>query len=191
MTEPRAWLPLVFALWIAAVAVRIAWAEDLAETHSPALSASSGAPGTDSIAHERVAPVLYLSRVCFLEATWRHEDCTAIAWIARKRAARVGRPWIEVLRRYSVLDRQLTERAREVATYPDADVPGKSARFNREWAALREHARRLVAGDVPDNCPEALHWGGVTDLPREGMVLAVCAGQGATANRLYAVGGER
>lgn len=131
---------------------------------------------------------LWVARSCFGEATWNHHDCASIFWVYRKRAARAGVDWFGVMRRYSEPLKGKTARSREILTYPWGDVPGKSARFNRNWTKLRELATRLVAGEVPDPCPEAIHFGGRMDVLRPGTIPARCAAQGLTANTLIAKG---
>jgi hypothetical protein len=128
---------------------------------------------------------LYVAQVCFLEAGWSESDCTAMVQVAKRRASRVKRPWVSVLREYSALDGK-TARAKKVLLYPDGDVPGETRAFNARWAELRAVAADLVAADVPELCRGAEHWGGPgLDKPRGRMVVAECAVP--TANVFYRV----
>lgn len=98
-----------------------------------------------------------LARVCFLESGFSEVDCAAIAYVTARRAERAGTPFAEMLTAYSAIDSG-TARADEIAMYPDADVTGKPASFNRRWAALRAYAERIVNGEIADPCG-ATHWG--------------------------------
>jgi hypothetical protein len=128
--------------------------------------------------------LIWAARVCYLEASWRESDCIALLWVARKRAERVDRPWLDVLNDYSAL-RAKNDRAREVRTYPWGDIPGKSATFNRRWQRLRALVVEVASGQHKDPCPRAEHWGGKMDQPRGNMVKARCAA--SMANTFYAV----
>lgn len=97
----------------------------------------------------------------------------------------MGTTWLHALRSYSVLEHVHTVRAVEVRAFPWGDVPGQGAAFNARWAALRAFVERVVAGDVADPCPRAVHWGGRMDVPRGKMIPARCAAP--TANTFYAV----
>lgn len=69
--------------------------------------------------------------------------------------------------------------------FPDGDVPGQSASFNRQWAALRAFVAQVFAGHVKDPCPSAMYFGGTMDPQRGAMVPARCSAP--TANGFYAV----
>ncbi len=136
---------------------------------------------------------LTTAQVCHLEATWRRDDCVAMVDVAKRRAARVKRPWIEVLREYSALDKGST-RANEIREYPDGDVPGKNAVFNRRWAALRKYVRRVLAGEVRSPCRGADHWGARDRRLRDHVIAARAVSEGRwvhavcstfTANAFY------
>lgn len=130
-------------------------------------------------------PLLVVAQVCYLEATWQHHDCAAIVAVAKVRAARVGQPWLSVLRRYSALD-NATPRAREVRALGWHDMPDRGPRWNRDWSALRSLVQRIDAGEVPNPCPGAEHWGGTMDAPRARMLRVEC--MPATANTFYRLG---
>lgn len=185
--QPRLWLVWAITLWCAAVAVRIALAESFTLDASPDADGSNAAQDGDRSSPAVIAavgdhPALYLARVCFLEATWSEPDCAAIYWIARKRAARVNRDWLDVLHRYSALDKQsgLSGHVRSRSTRP-----AMSSASRRASTAGGERCASVVAGEVIDPCPPAVHWGSKSDVRRAGMALACCDGN--TANTLYSV----
>jgi len=128
--------------------------------------------------------LVWAARICYLEATWRESDCVAMLWVATKRAQRVGRFWLDVVRRYSAIDAH-NPRAAEVRTYPWGDVPGKPEPFNQRWLRLRELVSEFADGRHSDPCPRAEHWGGSMDHARGRMIPARCAA--STANTFYAV----
>ncbi len=89
-----------------------------------------------------------------------------------------------MLRDYSALNAP-TSRARAIANYPWADVDGQGPAWNARWAELRGFVVRVMHGDVPDPCPNAVHWGGTMDIPHGRMVPARCSAR--TANTFYAL----
>jgi len=92
------------------------------------------------------------ARVCFGEARFRRNDCSAILHALQRRARRAGMTFAD------------SPRARWVRAMPDGDVPGQGRAWNRRWARLRHHARAVLAGRVADNCG-ADHWGSRTLEP--------------------------
>lgn len=158
---------------------------------------SMGAVQSTGAGGESAPPALVLARACYGEAGWNHSDCSAIFWAMRKRCGHEGRhrgartdcEWVAHLRSYSHALHGKSERSKRVLLLPDGDSPGWNARTNRRWAALREHARRLVAGEVPDPCPKAVGWGGTMDKPRPRQVPVKCIT--ATSNWFYRVRGKR
>lgn len=135
------------------------------------------------LAHGGDPPELIAARDCVLEADFRLNDCAGILHTARKRKPL---QWLEGVIEYSAPAlRAKLPRAQEIRTYPDGDVPGKSASFNRKWAVLRAFVRRVLAGEVRDPCPGAVYFGGKMDSPHGRMVPAKCAG--STANTFYAL----
>jgi hypothetical protein len=129
--------------------------------------------------------LVWAARTCYLEASFNEPDCLALLWVARKKAARVERPWIEVLRDYSSI-RVDTPRSKEISEFPWGDVPGKSDRFNERWQQLRELVTEFEQGVHADPCPSAEHWGGSMDAPQGRMIKARCAM--STRNTFYAIG---
>jgi hypothetical protein len=162
-------LPLIATLVVSTPAIARAESLDKVESES---------------AGERNDHLIWAARVCYLEATWRESDCIALLYVAQKRAARVGRPWLDVLSDYSTVHAS-NERAREARSFPWGEVPGKPASFNRRWERLRALVVEFASGQHRDPCPRAEHWGGKMDRPRGNMVKARCAA--STANTFYAV----
>jgi hypothetical protein len=154
----------------------------------PWLLASSltllAAPAARAQAPDQDEDLLWAARICYLEASWRESDCTALLWVARKRARRAGHSWFNVLRRYSAI-RAHTARAQDVREYPWGDVPGKPDSFNRRWERLRNLVVEFNEGKHADPCPRAVHWGGSMDHPHGRMIPARCAV--LTANTFYAL----
>jgi hypothetical protein len=148
---------------------------------SPAITRAESEPGNEAEANDHL---IWAARVCYLEATWRESDCIALLYVAQKRAARVGRPWLDVLSDYSTVHDK-NARAREVREFPWGDVPGKSPVFNRRWSRLRALVVEFDSGQHEDPCPRAEHWGGKMDRPRGNMIKARCAA--STVNTFYAV----
>ena len=103
----------------------------------PGESAAPGEPDPQQL--------VWAARVCYLEATWRESDCVALLYVAKKRAHRVGREWLDVLREYSAIHAH-NARAAEIRTYPWGDVPNMTDGFNRHWLRLRELVSEFVAG---------------------------------------------
>jgi len=134
---------------------------------------------------------LHVARGCRLEADFRRDDCTAVTWVARKRARRQGRGWVATFIDYTDLyetgkRKRKGRRARETRRLPWGDYPGWTLRQNEAWARLRAHVLRLMRGEIPDPCREAIHWGGAgIDPPRGRMVPAGCRWQRRTKNVLY------
>ena len=101
---------------------------------------SSGAARAEPI--EEDPHLIWAARACYLEATWRESDCIALLWVAQKRAQRVSRPWIDVLRDYSAIEAN-NERAREVREFPWGDIPGLEGKGDMGVATAAEKLRLL------------------------------------------------
>lgn len=127
---------------------------------------------------------LWAARTCYVEASFRSDDCVALLWVMHKRAKRAGRPWLDMLRDYSAINAD-TKRANEARAFPWGDVPAKPDSFNRQWGKLRDLVAEFAEGKLADPCPRAYHWGGTMDPARGRMVRARCAV--TTANTFYAV----
>ncbi len=135
------------------------------------------------VAHADPSPHLVAAQDCYLEATFRHNDCAGILHTARKRDPR---HWLQAVVAYSAPALAANSaRAAAIRAYPDGDVPGQSARFNRQWAALRVFVAQVFAGRVKDPCPNAKYFGGTMDSPVGAMVPAKCAG--LMSNTFYSV----
>lgn len=82
-----------------------------------------------------------------------------------------------MLARYSAIGRKHA-RAALARQLPDGDEATWDEATNARWAKLREHARRVVAGNVASGCGPATHWGG-SKMPRdhERMTRAVREGR--------------
>jgi len=128
--------------------------------------------------------LIWAARACYIEATFRESDCVALLWVARKRAERSEREWLELLSDYSAVHAD-NPRAKEVREFPWGDVAGKSTTWNRGWKRLRELVVEVASGQHADPCPRAQHWGGSMDNPHGRMVPARCSI--VTANTFYAV----
>ena len=147
-----------------------------AEEEPPSLSAI----GQDAPANH----LIWAARACYIEATFREADCVALLWVAKKRAERSEREWLELLSAYSAVHAN-NPRAKEVRAFPWGDVTGKSSVWNRQWKRLRELVVEVASGQHRDPCPRAQHWGGSMDSPHGRMVPARCSA--VTVNTFYAV----
>ena len=126
----------------------------------------------------------WAARVCFAEASWRYDDCSALLYVVTRRWEQAGGAWLDMLKRYAAVGNPSTERQHRIALYPWGDVPGWPRAHNRRWAELRAYVVAWGAGKVPDPCPTAVHWGSPTDRAPTGTVLARCSV--VTANVFYA-----
>lgn len=140
--------------------------------------------GRARAAGEESSDLIWAARACYIEATFKETDCVALLWVAQKRADRVSRPWLDVLRDYSAVNAK-NDRAREVRTYPWGDVEGKPTAWNQRWKRLRQLVVEFASGQHEDPCPRAEHWGGSMDKPKGRMIRARCAA--STVNTFYAV----
>jgi hypothetical protein len=164
-----------FLVWVCLmIAVVLACASAIARAEAPAETGET--LGSSQL--------VWAARACYLEASFRESDCVALMFVAQKRANRVNRSWIDVLRAYSALDAK-NARAKEIRQYPWGDIPGKPEPFNQRWLRLRELVSEFADGLHTDPCPRAEHWGGSMDHARGRMVPARCAA--STANIFYAV----
>lgn len=151
-------------------------ASALAEEEPPTLSeVSEDAPSNH---------LIWAARACYIEATFRAADCVALLWVARKRAERSDREWLDLLSEYSAIHAN-NPRAKEVRAFPWGDVTGKSKVWNKQWKRLRDLVVEFASGQQPDPCPRAQHWGGSMDAPHGRMVPARCSA--VTVNTFYAV----
>ena len=171
----RRFAPLrVVACVVVAITLGVPWSA-AAEEEPPTL----GTVGQDAPNH-----LVWAARACYLEATFREADCIALLWVARKRAERSQREWIELLSDYSAIHAN-NPRAKEIRDYPWGDVAGKTRTWNRQWQRLRQLVVEVASGQHRDPCPRAQHWGGSMDNPHGRMVPARCSA--ITVNTFYAV----
>lgn len=90
---------------------------------------------------------------------------------------------------YTRLYERRSARALAIQRMPWGDVPGWPEHRNARWHRLREHAVRLVAGEIPDPCPRAMHWRSpVHDILPDNMVPVWCPG---TINQMLAMRGVK
>jgi hypothetical protein len=165
-----------FLIWMCLmIAVVLACASAIARAEP------STAPEVETIDSTQL---IWAARACYLEASFRESDCVALLYVAQKRANRVNRSWLDVVRSYSAIGAN-NPRAKEVSEYPWGDIPGKPEPFNERWLRLRELVSEFADGQHADPCPRAEHWGGSMDHPHGRMVPARCAA--ATANTFYAL----
>jgi len=144
-----------------------------------------------------ITVVLALAQLCASEAGLRTDvgDCPAIYHVIRRRSERSGLSWIAMARRYStrVYDAERTGSRRYL---PHLRLDGRRprhwpeghswARYRPRWLALVDHSRAVVAGEVEDPCPGALHWGGRMDdhrAVRAGWSRVECSAP--TLNRFW------
>ena len=168
-----------FLVWMCLmIAVVLACASAIARAEVPAPAEPAEVEKLGS------SQLIWAARTCYLEASFRESDCVALLFVAQKRASRVNRPWLDVLRAYSAINAN-NPRAKEVREYPWGDIPGKPDPFNARWLRLRELVSEVADGRHTDPCPRAEHWGGSMDHARGRMVPARCAA--STANIFYAV----
>lgn len=134
-------------------------------------------------------PEQLLAKVCWIEATWRHDDCAAIVYVLKKRAKRIHVSVEEMAHSYSAL-KTSTPRAAEARALP----AGLGPRGLLEWSKLLKVAAGALTGVVPNPCPGAGHWG-ARNLPGdlERALDAIEAGswrvvkcRSQTANAFYA-----
>jgi hypothetical protein len=94
-----------------------------------------------------------VARTCWLESTWRLDDCAAITRVLERRAARARVPLTEMAWRYSL--NKTTPRAAYAQRLP-AEL---SATEMKRWNTLVGVVEATLARLIPDPCPGATHWG--------------------------------
>ena len=124
--------------------------------------------------NRRIDTALWLARSCVGEAGWdsfESGECAAIAHVYHKRsyhfpgrnyframmdysaAIRVGRPWI----------RNLNRKGNRPHLLEGQIYWGKHRKL---WKQTLDFADRFFRGQIPDPCPECLHFGGNMDVKR-------------------------
>jgi len=132
---------------------------------------------------------LTLARAMVGEADWHEPDHRAIAWVLAKRfnSIETRKPgkttFSELVAKYASPLKTKTERTQFIQTLPWGDPTSDAYKpFAKHWAAVRELVERWAAGDIPDPCPRAKHWGGAMDRPKVKLQPVNC---GLTRNIFY------
>ncbi len=164
-------------------------------THTAATAGARAVnPGSPAPTSRAPLHVRTVAQACWLEATWRHDDCAAITRALERRAVRARLHIAQMAWRYS-LNKPTTR-----AAYAQRLPAGLSAREIERWDALVGVVEEALARTIPDPCPHATHWGSPSaQLPdvdraeralREGRWrLVKCRTK--TANAFYAENGPR
>ena len=139
------------------------------------------------------ALAVVIAQACWLEATYRTEDCAAIAHVILKRAASARVEPAVMAYAYSL--NKPTPRAAQARALP----AGLPARELPRWQALVRIAQGALEGRISNPCPRARHWGSpvlAPDVERAGRairqnrwVVVVCTRR--TANTFYAHAAKR
>lgn len=116
---------------------------------------------------------LWQARSCVGEVGWTDLDaCDAMTWVHIKRAAARGLPLRTMIREYSAPVRRAHRRPRhrpwivDLTTTGPAPATWHRGSWSRAQAGFRtvlERVEKVLAGEVPDPCPEAVHYGGPMD----------------------------
>jgi hypothetical protein len=192
---------------VALLSLRGAFAQDRAferGSGTPGNGASALVPDPHSVSLDTPGAALErttesVARVCVAEAGWdlRTGDCAAIAWLLRRRAARLGVSVDVLVRRYSTrhFDEERTDARRWIvgltlaATVDGSPAPEGWPRslewppYRRALGAAHNHVRGVLVGDIGDPCRgEAAHWGArfgddVERARRAGWRLLECSGR--------------
>lgn len=119
----------------------------------------------------------------------------ALAWVLAKRARSAGLGLVEMVERYcsafggeahTPRQQWLRELPADGETKPEHWPDNASwDRHATRWRKVLELVDEWAAGEHPDPCPRARHFGGPMDAPR-GRMRAVCA-RLPTGNRFYGV----
>lgn len=136
------------------------------------------------------------ARVCVGEVGWRAplEACSAMVWVHAKRAKATGVTLATMARRYSRAVRRPPRHRTWVGqldvtpTPPVAWPPhldGAWPRYRARFADVLSHVRAILRGEVPDPCPDAMHYGGPMDsTPSRHAEDATCVFEG-TRQRFF------
>lgn len=160
------------------------------------ISSSAAAP----VRADRMQPVpetqmdertkLTLAQALVGEADWHAPDHVAISWVLAKRWQ-----WIEekspgkmtfeeYVRAYASPLKVKNARTEWIQALPWETLPpeGKLGPFVKHWDRVRELVEHWADGNIPDPCPQAVHWGGEMDRPGKAMKPVNC---GKTLNIFY------
>lgn len=100
-----------------------------------------------------------LARVLVAEADGSRADWSAMLWVLEHRREQSGALASQVLR-YSRTLQSTTQRTRRIHELPRSELSSARA---RQLADAIDHVHAWIAGGVPDPCPGADHWRGLTD----------------------------
>ncbi|MEO0325945.1 MAG: hypothetical protein AAF447_23545 [Myxococcota bacterium] len=134
-----------------------------------AACAFAAATTRPDVAHAgRFVPLQLLqARSCYAEVTTHLDACAAIVHVHKKRAELRHMAERTMVRLYSQPMRRATGPRRWVHLLrPEGRAPrGWPRRYSwprtqARFRAVYEHVGRVMRGEVPDPCPEALHYGG-------------------------------
>lgn len=100
-----------------------------------------------------------LARVLIAEADGSRGDWAAISWTLEHRRERFDESPDRIMR-YSTTLRSGAKRPREVHALTESLATGARARQYRDALAF---VASWVRGNVPDPCPDAIHWYGIGD----------------------------
>ena len=115
---------------------------------------------------------IWTARSCVGEAGWLAlEECTAIAWVYAKRARDNYKPYLWIVRRYSAATKSHEAHRRPwlLKLRPDNrrpdGWPGNLSwrKYKPLWVAVLDHLDRWATGKIPDQLPEANHFGSGMD----------------------------
>lgn len=134
-----------------------------------------------------------LARACYLETTWNPTDCAAVVHVLLRRARQADVTPAAMAYAYSL--RKPTARAAYARALPSGLRPADLPR----WQALVAVAEGVIAGEIANPCPRAVHWGSprlAPDLARARRAIAaqrwvVVRCRGRTANTFYAKAPKR
>jgi len=131
---------------------------------------------------DRDDTALVLARMCVAESGWTDLDvCSAQIGVITRRASRAGVSVKVMARAYSAPLRRGDARRPWIqylsddASTPDGWGRGSWARHHALFVTLLRHTESVLAGEVPDPCPMAWHFGGHMDRHRMSGWTEVCA----------------
>ena len=143
---------------------------------------------------------LLLAQSCVGEAGFDSSqtgECAAIGWVYVKRVAQMRRrghtiDLAEMIRRYSQPIRHrrrlwlvtLNVAANQPRGWPRRWPPWET-HYRERWVNMLAMVDRWAAGEEPNVCPSATHFGATTDIPGPRMVRVGC--RRAMRNRFYRV----
>lgn len=127
--------------------------------------------GADSVRLGRNASLVQ-TRSCVGETQFHEDTCVAMTWVHLKRARLHGVSFVSMASRYSTVLRRPSRAwifQLKLEGPPPARWPrGISwSRYQERFRELHEKVDEVLRGEVPDPCPDVLHYGGPMDaVPR-------------------------